>query len=75
MLYESMGRYSEAEPLFVRASIIFSNTLDQDYPNTQTVRNNFIQSLQTTLTENRTAELSDPPLTDLTLKKWTHPKS
>jgi tetratricopeptide (TPR) repeat protein len=62
-LYESMGCYAEAEPLFVGASIICFNSLGQDHPNTQTVIGNFFQFLQTALTENRIAELSDHPLT------------
>jgi tetratricopeptide (TPR) repeat protein len=62
-LYSSMGRYPEAEPLYVRAVTILDRVLGQEHPNTQTAIGNLNHFLQTVLTENRAAELSDHPLT------------
>jgi Tetratricopeptide repeat len=39
-LYESTGRYSEAEPLYLRSIQIAETTLGVDHPSTQTIRNN-----------------------------------
>jgi Tetratricopeptide repeat len=39
-LYESTGRYSEAEPLYVRSLQIAENTLGVNHPSTQTIREN-----------------------------------
>jgi hypothetical protein len=58
-----MGRYPEAEPLYVRALSICEQQLGTNHPRTRTFHNNFSQFLQTVLTENRAAELSDYPLT------------
>ncbi|WP_416666116.1 tetratricopeptide repeat protein [Egbenema bharatensis] len=39
-LYRSMGRYSEAEPLFVRSLAIYEQQLGADHPHTATSLNN-----------------------------------
>ncbi|NJN58210.1 MAG: tetratricopeptide repeat protein, partial [Leptolyngbyaceae cyanobacterium SL_5_9] len=39
-LYCSMGRYSEAEPLYVRSLQIYETQLGKDHPNTATSLNN-----------------------------------
>jgi Tetratricopeptide repeat len=36
-LYESQGKYSEAEPLYLRSLEILMQKLGQDHPNTQSV--------------------------------------
>jgi hypothetical protein len=36
-----MGRYSEAEPLYLRALSIVVSQLGQDHPTSRTVRKNF----------------------------------
>jgi tetratricopeptide (TPR) repeat protein len=62
-LYESQGKYESAEPLYLRCLAIFAQALGDEHPNTQTVFYNFVDFLMTTIKENRTAELSDHPLT------------
>ncbi|MEH2179958.1 tetratricopeptide repeat protein, partial [Nostoc sp.] len=39
-LYNSQGRYSEAEPLYIQALDIFERRLGANHPNTMTVREN-----------------------------------
>ena len=39
-LYDSQGRYSEAEPLLQKALAIFEQRLGTEHPHTVTVRNN-----------------------------------
>jgi len=46
---------------------IFAQVLGNEHPNTQTVFYNFADFLMTTIKENRTAELSDHPLTQTLL--------
>jgi tetratricopeptide (TPR) repeat protein len=41
-LYESQGRYAEAEPLYVRAIAIYQERLGENHPHTQTATENFI---------------------------------
>lgn len=38
-LYESQGKYSEAEPLYVRALAILEVSLGNDHPDTKIIRN------------------------------------
>ncbi len=40
ILYQDQGRYSEAEPLYVRSLQIAENTLGVNHPSTQTIREN-----------------------------------
>jgi hypothetical protein len=40
-LYYSQGRYSEAEPLYLRSLQIFEQRLGVDHPSTATVRQNY----------------------------------
>jgi tetratricopeptide (TPR) repeat protein len=44
-LYESQGKYAEAEPLFLQALEIAERLLGVNHPNTSTIREN-LQSLQ-----------------------------
>ncbi|WP_242025527.1 tetratricopeptide repeat protein [Leptolyngbya sp. FACHB-36] len=62
-LYQSQGRYSEAESLYVQALAILFEKLGDEHPNTQTVLENFLLFLQQVIRENRAAELSDYPVT------------
>ncbi|MCH8963264.1 MAG: tetratricopeptide repeat protein, partial [Bacteroidetes bacterium] len=39
-LYESQGKYDQAEPLYQRALAIMERALGLDHPNTRTVRDN-----------------------------------
>lgn len=41
-LYESQGRYAEAEPLYQQALTIMLNALGAEHPNTQTVWQNYL---------------------------------
>ncbi|OYQ64010.1 hypothetical protein B9G53_13750 [Pseudanabaena sp. SR411] len=41
LLYEAQGKYSEAEPLYLRAIQIFKKALGSGHPNTVTVRQNY----------------------------------
>jgi tetratricopeptide (TPR) repeat protein len=40
-LYDSQGKYSEAEPLYLRAIQILEKVLGSEHPNTVTVRQNY----------------------------------
>jgi tetratricopeptide (TPR) repeat protein len=51
ILYENQGRYSEAEPLYVRSLQIAESTLGANHPNTQTIRKN-LEILRQQLSEN-----------------------
>jgi tetratricopeptide (TPR) repeat protein len=44
-LYESQGKYEEAEPLYQRAITIFLEKLGENHPNTQTVMMNYYRML------------------------------
>ena len=67
-LYRSQGRYEEAEPLYLSAITIFLQRLGENHPNTQTVINNFIQSLSEAIQSGKSDRLSDHPLTQAILK-------
>ena len=41
MGYKSQGKYSEAEPLYLRAIQILEKALGSEHPNTVTVRQNY----------------------------------
>ena len=58
-LYDSQGRYAEAEPLFTEAVTILISQLGQDHPHTQTVQQNYLMFLQKVALENRQGELSN----------------
>ncbi len=59
LLYRAQGRYSEAEPLFLRTLAIFEVRLGTGHPNTQTVLSNLKAFLRQTIAASRRAELSD----------------
>ena len=40
-LYDSQGRYEQAEPLYRQALDIFEKVLGKDHPSTVTVRENY----------------------------------
>jgi tetratricopeptide (TPR) repeat protein len=62
-LYYAQEKYGAAEPLFRRTLEIFLQGLGEQHPNTQTVLGNFQIFLQQVIAADRTAELSDHPLT------------
>ncbi|WP_156120477.1 hypothetical protein [Neosynechococcus sphagnicola] len=66
-------RYSDAEPLYVRSCEILLSVLGQEHPNTQTVIGTLIQFLLQVMAENRTAELSDAPITQQLLAVLLNP--
>jgi hypothetical protein len=74
-LYDSQGRYGEAEPLYLRALMILLQQLGETHPNTQTVQANFRYFLQQVIEQGRTAELSDDPRTQLLLQPLQNPES
>jgi tetratricopeptide (TPR) repeat protein len=41
LLYESQGRYKEAEPLYLEAIYIFRERLGENHPHAQTVYQNY----------------------------------
>jgi hypothetical protein len=57
-LYQSQGRYAEAEPLYLQTLAILMEKLGADHPNTQTGWQNFVYLLQQAVQAGRTAELS-----------------
>jgi tetratricopeptide (TPR) repeat protein len=59
LCYTKIGRYGEAEPLYVRALDILFSKLGQDHPSFQTGFGNFIEFLKQAIAAERTAELSD----------------
>ncbi|MEO0825463.1 MAG: tetratricopeptide repeat protein, partial [Cyanobacteria bacterium J06642_9] len=67
-LYSSMGRYSEAEPLYLRALAIVFSTLGENHPNTQTGLSNFVGLLKTVREAGQLDQLSDDPTTQLLLQ-------
>lgn len=60
---DEQGRYSEAEPLYLRALPILFERLGETHPNTQTVQRNFLSFLQEVIAAEQTAQLSDHPVT------------
>lgn len=62
-LYESMGRYSEAEPLYLRTLAILTQCLPENHPHIQTVWGNFCYLVQQAVQNGKAGELSDHPVT------------
>jgi len=62
-LYSVQGRHSEAEPLYLQALHIAVEKLRGNHPRTQKYHENLRSFLQKAIQENRTAELSDHPMT------------
>ena len=58
-LYESQGRYSEAEPLYIKGLRILRQKLGENHPNTQKVSEYYRTFLSKVLQEQRTEELSE----------------
>ena len=63
LLYVSLERYAEVEPLYVRAFQIFHSRLGYEHPHTQETVRRFATFLHQMIATNRSAELSDEPLT------------
>ena len=66
-LYQSQGRYSEAELMYVRAIKIFFQALGKDHPNTQAIIHNFIGCVQKAVEAGQQGQLSGHPMTQNTL--------
>jgi tetratricopeptide (TPR) repeat protein len=62
-LYATLERYAEAEPLCLQAIIISNQRLGESHPKTQNFIENFQKLLQYVIQSDRTAELSDHPMT------------
>lgn len=62
-LYDSQGRYEDAETLYVQAIALFMERLGQKHPNTQTGLKNFMGFIVTVVEAERQDELSDHPAT------------
>jgi tetratricopeptide (TPR) repeat protein len=45
LLYQSQGRYTEAEPLYLEAINIATQALGENHPHTQTVYRNYLRML------------------------------
>ena len=58
-LYHSQGRYSEAEPLYIKGLRILRQKLGENHPNTQKVSEYYRTFLSKVLQEQRTEELSE----------------
>jgi tetratricopeptide (TPR) repeat protein len=63
LLYTSMGRYQEAEPLYVRSLAIVEEQLGANHPQTQSAWNNLRYLVQQAVQAGRAGELSDNPVT------------
>ena len=61
LLYDAMGRYGEAEPLYLRALAIWTQTLPENHPHRQTVWGNFRHLIQQALQQGQAATLSPHP--------------
>jgi hypothetical protein len=74
-LYESQGRYGEAEPLYVQALGILVQQLGEDHPNTQKGLGNFIKCLNQALQSGQADTLSDHPFTQAVLQQQQSPSA
>jgi hypothetical protein len=68
-LYQSQGRYGEAEPLFVRTLAIFMTVLGENHPRTQTAWKNFVYLVQQAIDAGKAGNLSDHPMTQALLQQ------
>ncbi len=62
-LYQSQGKYEQAEPLYIQALDMQRRVLGEEHPHTNRVHDNFIDFLQEVIKANRVEELSDDSLT------------
>ncbi|XPM60929.2 MAG: tetratricopeptide repeat protein [Leptolyngbya sp. IPPAS B-1204] len=69
LLYVNLERYAEVESLYVRALQIFQARFDDQHPYTQETIRRFTAFLRQTIAANRTAELSNHPLTQNLLQQ------
>jgi tetratricopeptide (TPR) repeat protein len=68
-LYYSQGRYSEAEPLYLRSLEIKDKVLGENHPSTKRGWENFRLFVQQMVEEGREGELSDHPMTQAVLQE------
>ncbi len=64
-----MGRYSEAEPLYLRAIGILVKALPEDHPHIKAGLGNFSDMVQAVLDAGRADQLSDHPTTQAILQQ------
>jgi hypothetical protein len=64
-----MGRYSKAEPLYLRTLDVFVKCLPEDHPYIQTTWNNFRYLIQQAVERDRAGELSAHPMTQAILQQ------
>jgi hypothetical protein len=69
LLYQAQGRYSEAEPLYLRTLTILMNVVGENHPHTQTIGSNFWYLVQQAVEAGRVGELSDHPATQAILQQ------
>ncbi len=75
LLYESMGRYADAEPLYLRALEIFTQTLPENHPHLQTIWGNFRRLIQQAVQQGQAATLSPHPTTQAILREMQRGES
>jgi tetratricopeptide (TPR) repeat protein len=68
-LYRAQGRYSEAEPLYLRTLAILMNVVGKTHPHTQTAWGNFCYLVQQAVEAGQAGELSDHPITQAVLQQ------
>jgi hypothetical protein len=64
-----MGRYSSAEPLYLRALDISVKKLPPDHPSIQSRQNNFRNMVQAALEAGQADQLSEHPTTQAILQQ------
>ena len=69
-LYDAMGRYGEAEPLYLRALGIWINALPENHPSIKTGFANFAGMVQAALEAGQADQLSDHPTTQAILQQF-----
>ncbi len=68
-LYESQGRYEEAEPLYLRTLEILVNCLGENHSHIQTAWNNFRYLIQQAVQNGKAGELSAHPVTQMIVRQ------
>ncbi len=64
-----MGRYAEAEPLYLRVIAILTNVLPENHPYVQGAWNNFRYLIQRASQQGQAATLSPHPTTQALLRE------
>ncbi len=72
-LYRNQGRYEEAEPMYLQALKIVFSSFGENHPHTLTVRQNFVNFLQTVIENQQADRLSDDPVVQDLLRQLRSP--